>query len=102
MSDETLERNKLLLKLMTHVYEEDERRNELVDSKNSQMIVLSGAMLTLQSTLISKILIDTIFLNNHIIVGFWCKVMLSILLIVSLVFYFSSMYEFIRFESNII
>ena len=38
--DETLERDKLLLKLMTHVYEEDERRNELVDSKNSQMIVL--------------------------------------------------------------
>ena len=38
MSDETLERNKLLLNLMTHVYEEDERRNELVDSKNSQIV----------------------------------------------------------------
>ena len=51
--DETLKKDKLLLELMTHVYDEDERRNELVDSKNSQMIVLSGAMLTLQSTLIS-------------------------------------------------
>lgn len=57
MSDnETLNRDKLLLELMTHVYEEDERRNELVDSKNSQMIILSGAMLTLQSTLITKLL----------------------------------------------
>ena len=48
---------------MTHVYEEDERRNELVDSKNSQMIILSGAMLTLQSTLITKLLIDDVLLS---------------------------------------
>ena len=96
MSDEeTLKRDKLLLEIMTHAYDEDERRNALVDTKNSQMIILTGAMLTLQSTLISKILIDTIFLNNRIIVGFWGKVVLSILLIVSLVFYFISMYKFI-------
>ena len=64
MSDnETLNRDKLLLELMTHVYEEDERRNELVDSKNSQMIILSGAMLTLQSTLITKLLIDDVLLS---------------------------------------
>lgn len=64
MSDnETLNRDKLLLELMTHVYEEDEHRNELVDSKNSQMIILSGAMLTLQSTLITKLLIDDVLLS---------------------------------------
>ena len=79
--DETLERNKLLLKLMTHVYEEDERRNELVDSKNSQMIVLSGAMLTLQSTLISKLLIDDILLKNDLHVALCCKVILSCLML---------------------
>ena len=48
----TIERDKLLLELMTHVYDEDERRNELIDTKNSQMILLSGTMLTLQSTLL--------------------------------------------------
>ena len=29
--DETLKRDKLLLDLMTHVYDEEERRNELVE-----------------------------------------------------------------------
>ena len=54
MTDEKIKRDKILLELMSHVYEEDERRKELVDSKNSQMIVLSGAMLTIQSTLSLK------------------------------------------------
>lgn len=53
--DETFQTNKRLLKLMTHVYDEEERRNELVDSKNSQMIILTGAMVTLQSTVASQI-----------------------------------------------
>ena len=94
--DETLQRDKLLLELMTHVYDEDERRNELVDSKNSQMIVLSGAMLTLQSTLISKLLIDDILLNNELSVALCCKIILSIVMIVSIVGYFISMYLFIQ------
>lgn len=94
--DKTLRRDKLLLELMTHVYDEDERRNELVDSKNSQMIVLSGAMLTLQSTLISKLLIDDILLNTEMSVALCCKVILSILMLSSLVGYFISMYLFIQ------
>ena len=94
--EETLKRDKLLLDLMTHVYDEDERRNELVDSKNSQMIVLSGAMLTLQSTLISKLLIDNLLLNTDLAVALCCKVILSILMISSLVGYFISMFLFIQ------
>ena len=96
MSDnETLNRDKLLLKLMTHVYEEDERRNELVDSKNSQMIILSGAMLTLQSTLITKLLIDDVLLNTDLAVALCCKLILSGLMLVSIIGYFISMYLFI-------
>ena len=98
-----MEKEKLLLEIMTHVYDEDERRNALIDTKNSQMILLTGSMLTLQATLISKILIDTIFLNTHINVGFWCKVALSALLMSSIVFYFISMYKFINaytFKNN--
>ena len=96
MSDEeTLERNKLLLEIMTHVYDEDERRNTLVDSKNSQMIILTGSMLTLQATLINKLFIDTILLNNQILVGFWCKFSLATILFVSTGLYFISMKKFI-------
>ena len=94
--NESLKRDKLLLDLMTHVYDEDERRNELVDSKNSQMIVLSGAMLTLQSTLISKSLIDDILLNTDLSVAFCCKVILSVLMLSSLIGYFIAMFLFIQ------
>lgn len=45
--DETIKRDKLLLDLMIHVYDEDLAQNELVDNKNCQMIVLTGVMLTL-------------------------------------------------------
>ena len=38
----TIERDKLLVKLMIHTYDEEVNRNELIDSKNSQMIVLTG------------------------------------------------------------
>ena len=95
MTDEKIKRDKLLLELMTHVYEEDERRNELVDSKNSQMIVLSGAMLTIQSTLISKLLIDDVLLNTDLYVALCCKVILSGLMLASVIGYFISMYLFI-------
>lgn len=56
--DETLKRDKLLLDLMIHAYDEDERRNALVDTKNSQMIILTGAMLTLQSTLFTDLFVN--------------------------------------------
>ncbi|MCQ2738584.1 MAG: hypothetical protein MJ224_08265 [archaeon] len=42
--------------LALHRYDEDERRNQLVDSKNSSFIAFLGVMLTIQSTLISYII----------------------------------------------
>ena len=94
--DETFQKNKRLLELMNHVYDEEERRNELVDSKNSQMIILTGAMVTLQSTVVSQVVINTLFLNPDIAVGFLCKLVLSILLLLSICGYFISMYKFIK------
>lgn len=58
--DETLKRDKLLLDLMIHTYDEEVARNELIDTKNSQMIVLTGAMLTLQATLFTNLLAQKI------------------------------------------
>ena len=55
-NDETLKRDKLLLDLMIHTYDEEVARNELIDTKNSQMIVLTGAMLTFQATLFTNLL----------------------------------------------
>ena len=95
MSDEKeLNKKKLLLKLMIHNYDEEAKRNELVDSKNSQMIVLTGAMLTLQATLFSNILVDSIISVEGI--EFHWKIFVSIFMIISLILYTISMYLFIQ------
>lgn len=88
------ERNKLLLKLIIHAYDENERRNELVDSKNSQMIVLTGAMLTLQATLLPKLLVDNIFLNFCVDMS-W-RIFIVIFMFSSLGFYIYTMILFIN------
>ena len=92
--DETLERDKLLLDLMIHAYEEEVARNELVDTKNSQMIILTGAMLTLQSTLFTELLINQFLIKDNFLLC--CKILLSVVMIVSLSFYIYSMYNFIE------
>lgn len=92
--NEKLKKDKLLLELMIHAYEEDERRNELIDTKNSQMIILTGVMLTLQSTLFSEILIKEILSNEGIPVC--CKLLLSGTMLISIGLYFYSMYKFIN------
>lgn len=91
-NDETLARDEFLLELMEHYYEEDERRNALIDSKNSQMIVLTGAMLTLQVTLFTNLFVNSILKTELI---FCYKMGLAMLMISSFIFYIVSMYLFI-------
>ena len=71
--DESSKRNELLLQILFRNYDEEERRNELIDSKNSQMIVLTGTMLTLQATLFTTGLLNE-FVYDKIIISpfkFW-------------------------------
>lgn len=94
MSDnETLNRDKLLLKLMIHAYDEDLARNELVDTKNSQMTALTGVMLTLQSTLFTDLLVNQFLIKD--LVPVCCKIFLSIVIIMSISLYIYSLYKFI-------
>ena len=60
--------DELLLKIFFRNYDEEERRNGLIDNKNSQMIVLTGTMLTLQATLFSVGLLNE-FVYNKIIIN---------------------------------
>ncbi|MBQ2654681.1 MAG: hypothetical protein IJF83_14095 [Methanobrevibacter sp.] len=62
------ETNELLLQILFRNYDEEVSRNELIDNKNSQMIVLTGTMLTLQATLfttglLNKFVYDKIIIN---------------------------------------
>lgn len=71
--------DELLLKILFRNYDEEERRNGLIDNKNSQMIVLTGTMLTLQATLFSVGLLNEFVYNKIIInpVKFWIYAVLN-------------------------
>ncbi len=89
-----IKRDKLLLDLMLHAYDEDERRNELIDTKNSQMIIFVGAILTLQVTLFINPLVEYVILNNNVV---WdCKIIVTAVLIISFLLYLISVYYFIE------
>ena len=92
--DETVKRDKLLLDLMIHVYDEEVDRNELVDNKNCQMIVLTGVMLTLQATLFTEVLVNHIILNNGILFSF--KLLTSLTIVISVILYLYSLNIFIN------
>ncbi|MBE6500086.1 MAG: hypothetical protein E7Z80_06055 [Methanobrevibacter thaueri] len=79
--------NELLLQILFRNYDEEVSRNELIDNKNSQMIVLTGTMLTLQSTLFTTGLLNK-FVYAKIILSpfkFWIFNLFVSSLIVSVV-----------------
>lgn len=79
--DEEKERNKLLLELAFHRYEEEEKRNQLIDSKNKSFVAFLGVMLTLQSTIAPKIIELYCFVPWEIVS------ILLFLFVLSLIFY---------------
>lgn len=78
---------------MIHAYDEDLARNELVDTKNSQMTALTGVMLTLQSTLFTDLSVNQFLIKD--LVPVCCKIFLSIVIIMSISLYVYSLYKFI-------
>ena len=91
--DSIFKRDKFLLDMMIHAYDEDLARNELVDTKNSQMTALTGVMLTLQSTLFTNLLVNQFLIKD--LVPVCCKIFWSIVMIMSISLYVYSLYKFI-------
>ena len=94
VDQETIDRDKLLLDLMIHAYDEDVARNELVDNKNCQMIVLTGVMLTLQATFFAELLVNSVLLKD--VICYDGKLILSFLMLGSMVLYIVSLFIFIN------
>lgn len=90
--EKVISQDTLLFKLMMHNYDEEVRRNELIDSKNSQMIAFLGIMFTIQLTLFINVLSEYLS-NNTWPVGL--KIFSCLLLIFSLLFYVLSISAFI-------
>ena len=90
--DETvIKQDTLLFKLMMHNYDEEVRRNELIDSKNSQMIAFLGIMFTIQLTLFVNVL------STYLSKDAWplyLKISSCVLLIFALLFYVASIGSF--------
>ena len=86
--DEENERYKLLLELAFHTYEEEERRNQLIDSKNKSFVAFLGVMFTIQATIASNFnsMFDGI---SHVKIDF-----LLLMFILSLACYFISLIFF--------
>lgn len=97
VKDDNIRRDKLLLDLMMHVYDEDEHRIELIDSKNGQMIILVSSIITLESTLFLNFILQAgLNFNSEKILLF--ILIISLFYLIHALFYFIKAYEFKRFK----
>lgn len=90
--EKIIKQDKLLFKVMMHTYDDENKRNELIDSKNSQMIAFLGIMLTIQLTLFVNVLSDYLSGNEW---PFLLKISSCIFLIFNLLFYVAAINKFI-------
>lgn len=81
-------REKLLLDLALHRYDEEVKRNELIDDKNKSIVAFLGVMLTIQCTILPRLIEFKEILSN-----LEMNVLLGIF-IISLGFYLISLLVF--------
>lgn len=86
---------KLLLDLAIHRYDEEVQRNELIDGNNKSMVAFLGVMLTIQCTILPR-LIEF----KEILLTFEMNILFSVF-IVSLVFYLVSLLVFMSTLNNL-
>lgn len=87
-------REKLLLELALHRYDEEVQRNELIDSKNKSIVAFLGVMLTIQCTILPTL----IGFKN--VLSLFELIILFSFFVVSLVFYFCSLLTFMSALNN--
>lgn len=90
---DVIQQDTLLFKLMMHYYDEEVARNELIDSKNSQMIAFLGIIFTIQLTLFVNVLSS--YLSGNVW-PLYLKMISCILLIAALWCYIISISNFIE------
>ncbi|MBQ9161117.1 MAG: hypothetical protein IJ122_07340 [Methanobrevibacter sp.] len=79
----------ILLELALHRYDEEVERNEEIDNKNKSMVAFLGVMLTIQFTILPRLIgFRSIFSSFEMSILF-------IIYLLSLIFYFSSLLLFI-------
>ncbi len=97
---EDLKKDELLLELAFHRYEEEERRNQLIDSKNQSFVAFLGVMFTIQITMVSNF--HSMFENidsNKINFLLVCFIISIICYFISLIFFSSTLMFTDKFKS---
>lgn len=93
MDDKNSER--LLLELALHRYDEEVQRNELIDSKNKSIVAFLGVMLTIQCTILPRLIeFKSLMSNLEMFV-------LGSIFLISLMFYFASLLIFMSTLNNV-
>lgn len=88
-------RERLLLDLALHRYDEEVQRNEIIDSRNKSIVAFLGVMLTIQCTIL-PILVEF----KKTLSPFDLTILYGVFLF-SLMFYFSSLLVFMSTLNNI-
>ena len=79
---------KILLELALHRYDEEVHRNQLIDDKNKSIVAFLGVMLTIQCTILPRLIEFKEILSN------FEMVMLMSIFIISFGFYLISLLVF--------
>lgn len=84
------QKGELLLKLASEKYLEEERRNDLIDRKNTSLVGFLGVMLSIQATLFPNLLNTKLHFNS-----FWYELVILVYFL-SLLSYFIAMILFFK------
>lgn len=88
--EKVVSRDEFVLKMIIHRYDEEERRNTLIDSKINQMILFLGTILTIYSSAVLIVLFDSGLIpkiNEYIEVILIIIPIISIFIIISIILY---------------
>lgn len=94
-------RRKILLELALHRYDEEVERNEAIDNKNKSMVVFLGVMLTIQCTILIRLIeLDSIIANREMNVMLVLFISSFVLNFVSLLYFISTLTYLDKLKSS--
>lgn len=90
---------KLLMDLALHRYDEEVVRNESIDSKNKSIVAFLGVMLTIQCTILPRLIEFKAILSNLEIIALFSIYILSLVFfLISLMIFMSALNNLMIFK----
>lgn len=94
-------RGKILLELALHRYDEEVDRNEAIDNKNKSMVAFLGVMLTIQCTILIRLIeFDSILTKYEMSLLLFLFIISFVLNLLSLFFFISTLTYLDKLQSS--